>query len=113
MHQYRLGADLLESNSAEKDLGVLADSKLCLSQQCPPVDEETIGILGCTRKCVARRVREVILPLYSALVRPQLECCVQFGASQYKKDMELLQQVQWRRTAKMAMGLQHLSYEKG
>ena len=34
MHQYRLGADLLESGSVEEDLGVLVDSRLTLSHHC-------------------------------------------------------------------------------
>ena len=55
MHQHRLGANLLESSSAEKDLGVLVDNKLTVSQQCALVAKKANGILGCSRENVASR----------------------------------------------------------
>ncbi|KAJ7421898.1 hypothetical protein WISP_40587 [Willisornis vidua] len=109
-HQYRLEADLLEQSSVEKHLRLLVD-KLSVSQQCALLAQKDNGILGCIRKSIASRTRKVILPLYSAIVRPHLECCVQFWAPQHKRDMELLEQIQQRAT-KMIRGLEHLSYKE-
>ncbi|KAK4827311.1 hypothetical protein QYF61_016561 [Mycteria americana] len=103
-HQVMLGDTQLESSLARKDLGVLVDTKLNMSQKVN-------SNLGCVRQSIASRLREVILPLYSVLVRPHLEYCVQFWAPQYKRNMDILERVQ-QRTTKMLKRLRHLAYEE-
>jgi len=73
-HKYRVGREWIESSSREKNLGVLVDEKLNVTQQCVLSAQKVNHILGCTKRSAASRSREGILSLYSALVRRHLEC---------------------------------------
>ncbi|XP_041325762.1 triadin isoform X3 [Pyrgilauda ruficollis] len=109
-NNFRLGREWKEASAGEKDLGLLVDERLDMTQQCVLEVKKAVCILGCSKSSVASTSKEVILSLYSALVRPQLEYCVQDWEPEHKKDVDMLEQVQ-KGVIKLSTGLEHISYE--
>ncbi|PKU43954.1 rna-directed dna polymerase from mobile element jockey- hypothetical protein [Limosa lapponica baueri] len=72
-HKYRLDGEWIEG-SPEKDLGVLVDEKLNMTQQCVFAAQKANCILGYLKSSVASRSREVILPLCSGKIPPGVLC---------------------------------------
>ena len=87
---YRLREELRESSPVEGDVGVLMN-------------------LGYIKSLVANRKKDVIVSLYSALMRPHVKYCLQVWSTQHTNDMEVLEQVQ-RKATKMIKCLEHPSY---
>ncbi|KAJ7419508.1 hypothetical protein BTVI_25067 [Pitangus sulphuratus] len=109
-YQHRLGDEKIERSSAEKDLGVLVDERLDMSQHRALAAQKANHILCCIKSRVASRSREVILPLCSVMVRPPgvLHPALQSSTQDRHSRVGAIQ----RKDAKLVRGLENLSYEE-
>ncbi len=96
----------LESVQCVKDLGVIVASSLKFSQQCKDARGKANRMLGFINRNISFKTKDVILPLYTNLVRPHLEYAVQFWSPHHAKDIAKLEAVQ-RRATKMITSLRN------
>ena len=97
-----------ECNPIEKDLGVLRDGKLDMSQHCVLTAQNANTILGCMKRSMASRSRDPAPLLCAGETSP--EYCIQMGSPLYRRDMDLLERIR-RRDTKVIQWMEHLSYE--
>ena len=108
--EYKMGDAVLGRTTQEKDLGVTFSADMKVSEQCGIAASKRNQILGLIRRTIMYKEKQLIVPLYKAIVRPHLEYCIQAWRPYRKKDIDKLERTQ-RRATKMIQELRDLSYE--
>ena len=104
------GDAVLGRTTQEKDLGVTFSADMKVSEQCRIVASKGNQILGLNRRTITYKEKQLIVPLYKAIVRPRLQYCIQAWRPYRKKDIDKLERIQ-RRATKMIPEFRDLSYE--
>ena len=82
-----------------------------VSEQCGTAASKGNQILWLIRRNITYyKEKKLIIPLYKAIVRPHLECCIQAWRPYCKKDIDTLERIQ-RKATKMIPELRDLTYE--
>ncbi len=108
---YEMNGVKLDSLQCVKDLGISIASNLKFSRQCKDAVDKANRMLGFINRNFSFKKKDIILPLYTSLVRPHLEYAVEFWSSHHTKDIAKLEVVQ-RRATKMIPSLRNKSYEE-
>ena len=90
---YKMGDTVLGTTVNEKDLGVTISVDMTVSEQCGIAASKSNKILGLIRRNIAYKGKKLINPLYKAIVRPDLEYCIQLWRPYRKKDVDTLERI--------------------
>ena len=101
----------MRETEEERDLGVIVNNNTKPSRQCAEAAKKANKVLGMIKRTIISREKETVLELYKALVRPNLEYCVQVWCPYLRQDVEKLEKIQ-RRATKMIKGFGNLEYEE-
>ena len=108
--EYKTGEAVLGRNTQEKDWGLTFSADMKVSEQCGIAASKGNKMLWLIRRTITYKEKQLILPLYKAIVRPHLEYCIQAWRPYRKKDVDKLERIQ-RRVTKIIPELRYLSYE--
>ena len=108
---YEMGGTILSKTVKEKYLGVTMNTNMKVSEQCRIAASKGNNVLGMSRRNITYIENSLIVPLYKAIVRPQLEYCIQAWNPHLRKDIDMLEKIQ-RRATKLILGLRDLRYEE-
>ena len=82
--EYKMQDDVLSRTTQEKDLGVTF-SDMKVSEKCRIADSKGNQILGLIRRSITYKEKQLIVPLYKAIVRTHLEYCIQAWRPYHKR----------------------------
>ena len=89
-----MGDAVLGRTTHEKDLGVTFSADMKVSEQCGIAASKGNQILGLIRRTIMYKEKQLIVPLYKAIVRPHLEYWIQAWRPYRKKDIDMLERIQ-------------------
>ena len=99
-YSYYVNGVALSDVESIRDLGIIISSDLRWNKQVDSVVAKANRMVGLIRKAVVSRDKDVIVPLYKALVRPVMEYAVAVWSPQYLGLIRKMEKVQ-RRCFKM------------
>ena len=86
-------AVLGRTSQKRTDLGVIFSADMKVSEQCRIAASKGNQILGLIRRAITYKEKQLIVPLYKAIVRPHLEYCIQAWRPYRKKDIDKLERI--------------------
>jgi hypothetical protein len=109
--QYSMNNVIMESVEQQRDLGVIITNDLKHEKQVKKSVKNASRMLGFIARTFEYKSKNIMIPLYKALVRPHLEYAVQLWSPNLRKDINKMEKIQ-RKATKMIPGLRNLSYEQ-
>ena len=106
---YSLLGNEIASVAQEEDLGVIISNDLKFTNQSIKVEKKAQKLIGYIKRQFRYRNKEMVLQLYTSLVRPHLEYAVQFWSPSLRKDIDRLEAVQARAT-KLVPSIRQFGY---